>query len=214
MKKTYLTAILYLLLPIALFAQKDAKAKTCLDKAADSFSKAGALSIRFDMQIKSADAHSESFEGTIDVKGRRFHLITPDVEIWFDGKTQWLLQRDFDEVTISEPSEIETQALNPAVILSMYKYNCNYQYLKANKDSKGRSVHEVAVLPQAKDSQMSKIVVRIATADNMPVGFDIFFQNKTENRICITDYQKKTLSDAAFVFDAKKYPQAEVIDLR
>ena len=31
----------------------------------------------------------ESFEGTIQMKGDKFTLVTPDALTWFNGTTQW-----------------------------------------------------------------------------------------------------------------------------
>jgi len=208
------TAII-LLFPQWTFAQKDAKAKEWLDKSSAAFSKAGALSLSFTLNIRDVpNKFSESFDGMLDLKGTKFHLNTPDNEIWFDGKTQWLLQKGYDEVQISEPSEQEAQALNPALILNIYKQGCNYKYL-GEKTEKGRKVQEVALFPQAKESEMTRIVLQIGVADNLPAKIHIFYKNKMEIVIHINKYQKNaTFPDSYFVFNPKNYPDVEIIDLR
>ena len=127
MKKSVFLAMTMIIFlhPLSTFAQKDAKAKEWLDKSSAAFSKAGALSLNFTLNIRDvSNKLSESFDGILNVKGTKFHLNTPDNEIWFDGKTQWMLQKDYDEVQISEPSEQEIQALNPAALLDIYKKGC------------------------------------------------------------------------------------------
>ena len=210
-----ITAIICFL-PLSSFAQKEAKAKEYLDKSSDAFTKAGAMSIGFTLNMRDvANNFSESFEGILDLSGTKFHLNTPDNEIWFDGKTQWLLQKDYDEVQISEPSEEEVQALNPAAILGIYKKGCNYKYLGEKNNDKGRKVQEIEILPQAKGSEITRIVMQINAVDFLPVKIHLFYKNKMENIIHIHKYHKNVaLKDSHFVFNPKNYPDAEIIDLR
>lgn len=64
------------LCPRILQAQSDAKAREILDKTAAAFRQAQAVSITF----------GGTQEGTLLLKGNKFHLNTGDVETWFDGK--------------------------------------------------------------------------------------------------------------------------------
>ncbi|GHV55902.1 membrane protein [Bacteroidia bacterium] len=209
-------ALIFFFLPFCLFAQKDAKAKEWLDKSSVAFNNAGALSISFTLNVKDvSNKLSESFDGLLDLKGTKFHLNTPDNEIWFDGKTQWILQKGYDEVQISEPSVQDAQALNPVVIFSIYKKDCNYKYRGEKTDEKGRKVQEVELIPQAKGNEMTRIIMHIGVNDAMPSQIRIFYKNKIENIIHINKYQKNTaLTDNSFVFNPKKYPNVEIIDLR
>jgi outer membrane lipoprotein-sorting protein len=216
MKKNLALIVLFLSLTSFAFAQKDAKAKEWLDKSSEAFAKAGDLSVSFTMNIKDvANQMSESFDGTIDIKGNKFHLDVPEMESWFDGKTQWVLQKGWDEVNISEPNPQEVQVLNPKTIFDMYKKGTNYKYLGETMDIKGRKVHEVELIPQAKNSEIKKITMQISPIDYMPVKIHITYKNKIENIIHITQYKKNAnLADSLFVFDSKQYPEAEIIDLR
>lgn len=208
--------LLLLLLPAQIFAQKDAKAKEWLDKSAAVFNKSGGASIHFTLNISDVPSKiAESFDGRLDLKGTKFHMETPEIEIWFNGKTQWLLQKSFDEVHVSEPSMQEAQALNPAAVFNLYQKDCNYKYLGAKTDKKGRKVQEVELIPKTKDSDMARIVMQIGASDAIPSKIHIVYKNKIENVIYINKYQPNTaLTDSSFTFDPKKYPDAELIDLR
>jgi len=203
-------------LPQPIHAQKDAKAKEWLDKSSAVFSQAGAMSIHFTMNIRDvSNKLTESFDGILDLKGEKFHLNTPDNEIWFDGKTQWLLQKEYNEVHISEPSEQEVQALNPAFIFNIYKKNCNYRYRGEKTNEKGRKMQEVELIPQTKGSEITRIVVQIGASDRLPSKIQIFYRNKIENIIHINKYQKNpALTDSFFVFNPKNYSGVEIIDMR
>jgi outer membrane lipoprotein-sorting protein len=194
-------AAIVLLLPQPSSAQRDAKAREWLDKSSSAFSKAGALSLNFTLTIQDvSNKLSESVDGTLDLKGEQFHLTTPDYEIWFNGKTQWLLQKDFAEVQISEPSEQELQALNPALVLNIYQKGCNYKYRGEKTNDKGRKVQEVELIPQAKDNEMSRIILEISASDSMLSRIHLFYKSKMENIILINKQQKNTaLTDTNFV---------------
>lgn len=216
MKKILAVSILLLTFSSVGLAQKDAKAKDILDKASKAFAQAGDISANFSMSIKDPSSNSsEAFEGQIDLKGNKFHILVPDYEIWFDGKTQWHLQRQWEEVNISEPSKEEVQALNPNLIFELYKKGANYKYMGEKTNVKMQQVQEIELTIPGKDSQIKKITVQFAADTLLPVMIHLSYNNLLENIIYINKYQtKQHLSDSLFVFDESNYPDAEIIDLR
>ena len=106
------------LCPRILQAQSDAKAREILDKTAAAFRQAQAVSITF----------GGTQEGTLLLKGNKFHLNTGDVETWFDGKTQWSYLRQNEEVNVSTPTPEELQSINPYVLLDHYSQHYNSLY--------------------------------------------------------------------------------------
>ena len=72
-------------------------------------------------QLKNSDGIEASFKatsyrgtttynitsGTFYVKEDKFKMISTDANIWFDGKTQWSLYANSDEVNVSNPTEEE-----------------------------------------------------------------------------------------------------------
>ena len=91
------------LCPRFLQARSDAKAREILDKTAAAFRQAQAVSITF----------GGTQEGTLLLKGNKFHLNTGDVETWFDGKTQWSYLRQNEEVNVSTPHPGRTAEHQP-----------------------------------------------------------------------------------------------------
>ena len=98
------------LCPRFLQAQSDAKAREILDKTAAAFRQAQAVSITF----------GGTQEGTLLLKGNKFHLNTGDVETWFDGKTQWSYLRQNEEVNVCPPPPAEQESHNPELLLGPY----------------------------------------------------------------------------------------------
>jgi outer membrane lipoprotein-sorting protein len=195
-------------------SQKDAKAKELLDKSSVALEQAGDVSAYFTLNIKDEiNKASQAFDGTILMKGNKFKIDTPDQNIYFDGKTQWIYRKSYEEVNVTQPASEEIQALNPKSIFAIYKKNCNYKYVGTKTDIKMRKVQEVNIFPQK--GEISQITIQINTTDYFPVSFHIFYKNKIENIIYINKYQtKQNFSDSQFVFDNTQYPDVEIIDLR
>jgi outer membrane lipoprotein-sorting protein len=199
-----------------LFAQKDAKAKELLDKTSSIFKNAGNMSALFTFNVKDGSEQiAQSFEGQISTKGDKFYIDTPDQDIYFDGKTQWVYNKSYDEVNISEPDKQTAQALNPISFFEIYKKNCDYQYIGEKTDTKMQKVQEISIFPKNKKEDIKRIDIQLNTHDFMPVSFRIFYKNDVENNIYIHQFQtQQSFPDSRFAFDVKSHPEAEIIDLR
>jgi Outer membrane lipoprotein-sorting protein len=198
------------------FAQNDAKAKELLDKSSEAFTQAGGIEAEFTLKIKDVINNvTEAFDGLILLKGNKFFVETPEYAIFFDGKTQWLYNKAFDEVNISEPNEKEIQALSPASIYTIYKKGNDYKYLGEKTDIKMRKVQEIELVTKNKKEDIGKVIVQLDKTTLMPLMFHIYFNNNMENQVYINRYKTgQTIPDTAFSFDKTKYPQTEIIDLR
>ena len=211
-----ITYILCCFLSIGLtFAQKDSKAKELLDKSSATFTQARGISATFSLNIKDPKARvTESFDGTIDMKGDKFSLNVPEYELWFNGKTQWVYLKGNEEVNISEPSEDEMQMLNPSLLFTLYKSGFRPKYIGEKADIKGKQVYEIELTP-SKKKDIVKMLVQIGKVSSLPHSITIYYKNNIINIIYINRYETgKSYDDSHFSFDKKKYPGVEIIDLR
>lgn len=186
----------------AAFAQRDAKAREVLDRTAEAYSRAGAVSIRFD----------GTQSGVLNVKGNKFYLRCGGIETWFDGRTQWSYVEQNEEVNVSEPAPEEVQSVNPYALVTMYREGFNYEY--AGKTVRnGKQGQEVRLTPETE--QELKSVTLCVDAGARPIYIGIELRNGTRQEFLVRSYlTRQNLPDSAFRFDKAKYPRAEVIDLR
>jgi len=198
------------------FAQKDSKAKEILDRTSDTLSQSGGLLVEFTMNINDeSNKIKQSFEGQMLLKGTKFFYDTPELAVYYDGKTQWVYQKNIEEVSISEPRQQDVQSLNPILVFEMYRTDCDYKYKGEKTDIKKRKVHEISLTPKNKKEDIKQIDLQIIPNDYIPVFFHIIYKNKQEFRIYIDKYQVKSdISDSLFEFDKSNYPQVEINDLR
>ena len=204
-KKLYMLAIGLILTGIGqVFAQQDIKAREILDKTLAVFQQSKGVSLTF----------GGSQEGTLMLQGTCFYLDCGGVKSWFDGKTQWSYVGENEEVTISTPTPEELQSVNPYAILTSYRQHYNYQY-KGVKNQGGKSNYEILLTPRTSGNhEISSVVLHISTA-YQPADISVKQSNGEQQKFIIRSYKTvQGLTAASFRFDAKKYPNAEIIDMR
>lgn len=186
-----------------------------LDKAATVYEQSNGMEALFSMHNRSdAQQLSESFEGTIAMKGDKFVLKTPDMTTWFDGKTQWVYMERNEEVNVSNPTGEELQMTNPALLLRMYKKGFTPALKGESTTTTGKAAYEIELLPKKK-GDVVKVRLQIEKLSSLPASIYIESKNGMTSTIRIS--QMKTglnQPDRFFVFNENDYPDAEVIDLR
>ena len=117
-----------------------------------------------------------------------------------------------EEVTISFPTPEELQAINPYALIQSYKNGYQYQY-KGKRKQDGIIGHEVILIPE-QESTLKTITLFISDK-YLPIHIKVVQNNGIVNEIKVTSCQtNQSLNDHVFVFDKKKYPNAEIIDMR
>ena len=201
MKRTYLL-VLILFLSVSLSAQKDKQAGEILEKTANALQQAGGIRAPF----------GGTGNGTLLLKGNQFYLNSGGIQSWFDGKTQWSYLESSEEVNVSNPTPEELQTINPYALLSIYKNGYNYKYA-GTKSCNGKQGFEVILTPENKQDITS--ITLFVSQTYQPLYIKVEQNNKSANEIIVTSYQtNQPLDNATFKFDKKKFPNAEVIDLR
>ena len=192
-----ITGIL-LLLAGAIYGQN---AKQVLDKTASVVSNKGGVEASFTISSKQYG----NTNGTIAIKGRKFHADTNEATVWFDGKTQWTYVKQNDEVNVNNPTAADLQAINP--------YNFIYMYKQGYAFSMSTSGNSYVVTLKGKDKGVKEMVITIHKQTYVPTQIRML-QNKQWTTIKVSNFRTAKLSDSIFRFNPKSYPNAEVIDLR
>ncbi|WP_297906032.1 LolA-like putative outer membrane lipoprotein chaperone [uncultured Parabacteroides sp.] len=190
-------------------------ANDILGKAAAAYENSNGISASFTMFTRSAGQNAgESFEGTIQMKGDKFTLVTPDALTWFDGTTQWTYVERNDEVNVTNPTGEELQFTNPALLLNSYKKGFTAVYKGESTAPNGKAAYDVELVPRKK-GDIVKVELQIEKYSGFPARITVTSKNGVSTTIRIS--QLKTginQPDSFFVFQEEEYPDAEVIDLR
>ena len=119
-------------------------ANDILRKAAAAYENSNGISASFTMFTRSAGQNAgESFEGTIQMKGDKFTLVTPEALTWFNGTTQWTYVERNDEVNVTNPTGEELQFTNPALLLNSYKKGFTAAYKGESTAPNGNAAYDV-----------------------------------------------------------------------
>lgn len=187
------------LISAATFAQT---AKSVLDKAAANITVKSGVQVKFKVTGSMGNT-----SGTIAIKGRKFHATTPQAIVWFDGKTQWTYMKNNDEVNVTTPTESQLQAINPYNFINLYK---NGYDATLNSSGKDYVVHLTA---STKDKKIRELFITVNKSSNTPTQVKLL-QGTKWTIFDISDLKKQSVPDRQFRFNAKDFPQAEIIDLR
>ncbi|MBR1400727.1 MAG: outer-membrane lipoprotein carrier protein LolA [Prevotella sp.] len=201
MKKTLMITIA-LIFTMGMHAQNAEQARKILDKTAATVSNKGGASASFTMNGKYGNT-----SGTINIKGNKFCAYTPQAIIWYDGKTQWTYNKSADEVNVSTPTQAQQQSLNPYTFINLYKNGFNM-----TSKAVGGGSNQVHLTAQNQKSGIQEMYITI-DKNYHPTQVKMR-TSKGWSTISISNFKAKKLSDAAFKFNAKAYPNAEIIDLR
>ena len=190
-------------------------ATSILDKAASAYEGSNGLKAYFTMQTRSdVQKVSESFDGTIDIKGDKFVLKTPDMITWFDGTTQWSYVERNEEVNVSTPTGEELQTTNPALLLRSYKKGFSATLKGESTAPNGKAAYDIELTPKKK-SDIIRVELQIEKFSGLPASIAVFAKNGLSNTIRIGKMETGVNQpDSFFVFNEKDYPDAEIVDLR
>ena len=183
-----LTVISLLLATLQCFGQKDAKARQILDAVAAEYDKAAGTEIVFDGSVK----------GT-------------GIKSWFDGETLWSYVEDNEEVNVSSPTAEEIQSINPYAMIGMYRNGFNYSYA-GTKSRSGMMCKDIVLRPEKKQD-IKEITISVNNR-MQPVYVKLESNSGDAQEFTVKEYRTLNLADSFFKFDRKKYPNAEIIDLR
>ena len=218
--KNLLFSIL-LLTSITAFAQpkgmgkNDTDAKKILDAVSAKFRSFKTITAKFNLKIEnSAGKVQGTKSGVVNLKGTKYKINVTGQEIYSDGNTSWTYDKASNEVQINKVERSAT-TITPQKMFTNF-YDKDFLY-KTNPDVKvgGKLMQEIELTPIDKSKPFFKVLVAVDKATQTIRQTKVFEKNGNRYTYSVTNMSTNApLSDALFVFDAKKYPKVEIIDLR
>ena len=173
-----------------------------------------AVKISFTLQSEKESKTIETIKGTLWSKGESYKLSIPEQTIFCDGKNVWNYLPDNGEVTINPNEETEAAiSLNPLKIINNYEKYYRSALIKETAE-KGIAIQIIDLYPKQGQS-FYKIRMVIRKDKLWPLRVSIYEKNGVTDTYYFDNIQTNpSLSENFFVFDAKQYPQVEIIDMR
>lgn len=193
----------------------DPAAKTILDKVSAKFKTYKTVTANFTLSITNSAGKIEGTKkGTAYIKGSKYRVNIPGQEIYSDGNNIWTYDKSANEVQVTkfDPS---ANTITPQKMFTNF-YDKDFLY-KLNGETKqdNKTLQEIELTPVDKTKAFFKVLVNIDKTSKNIVSTKVFEKNGNRYIYTITSMKANTaLPDSLFVFDVKKYPNVEVIDLR
>ncbi len=178
-------------------------AKSVLDKTAALICSKSGSSANFTISNTKLGKSS----GTIYVKGNKFFAKIPAGMVWYNGKTQWTYITANEEVNVTNPTKEQQQAINPMTFVYLYKKG-----YKATLNQKGNE-YIVSMIGSNNKKNIGEMIILIDKKTFAPTKIKMR-QGETWTDIVIRNFKQGNYPDSMFQFNAKDFPQAEIIDLR
>jgi outer membrane lipoprotein-sorting protein len=222
MKKVLSTIILLIVLSNSnLIAQpkgmgkNDADAKKLLDGVSSKFKSFKTVNASFNLKIENAAGKVlGSKKGIVSMKGNKYRVSVTGQEIFFDGSNIWTYDNSSNEVQITKFDESANMITPQKLFTNFYDKDFLYK-LNGETNLGGKTMQEVELTPIDKSKPFFKVLVNINKNSKTISSTKVFEKNGNRYTYSVSSMKTNTaIPDALFVFDAKKYPNVELVDLR
>jgi outer membrane lipoprotein carrier protein len=196
--------------------QSDANAKKVLDEVSANFKKYKAVKASF--VFKNEDAKGKVLgikKGNLYMKGTKYRItLIGGQDIFCDGVNIWTYDQSANEVTISKFDPVQNTITPQKLFTNFYDKDFLYR-LNADKQEAGKQLHEVELTPYDKSKSFFKVYLNIDKNTKNIYSTKIMEKSGVHYIYTVSSLNGNAqVSDDVFVFDQKKYPGVELVDLR
>lgn len=193
----------------------DPEAKKILDGVSTKFKTFKTVKATFTYKVENAAGKAlSSKNGSVFMKGTKYRVNIVGQEIFSDGVNVWTYDKAANEVTITKLDN-SSNALTPQKLFTNF-YDKDFLYkLNGEKKQGAKTLQEIEMTPTDKSKPFHKVYVYVDKTGKTLSSTKVM--EKSGNRYSYTVNTltpNGTMDDKQFVFDAKKYPGVEVVDLR
>lgn len=214
MKKTLL--LLAILLPVLhAFSQDDPKGRAIVDQVIAKNKSYKSFDADFSSRlVNNASKLDITQQGNLKLKDRKFRLTLLDNVVINDGQALYTYSKKTNEVTISDPSEMD-ETLDPANLFNVYEKGFKSQYVGTGTED-GVAVETIKLFPLDPAKKAFHTVILTVDKNKMePKKVVLKYKDGNEVTYILKRFVPNAeMVDALFTFDKNKYPGVEVNDMR
>ncbi|MBP3354558.1 MAG: outer-membrane lipoprotein carrier protein LolA [Bacteroidales bacterium] len=203
----FITIIFWSITIAPTFAQD--RCNSILNKVVTEYDKSNGISAKFVIN-SITNGYETSISGNILLKGKMFAFTTDVMECGYDGETLWSYIKSNEEINLSNPDEEEIINMNPYLLFKNYnkRFNCSYEGKKGTSET-------LLLTPKNSNDNIKSVKASVNSTMLFPSRIEIINKDKSQIIITISDYNSQiNIKGDEFVFDARKYKDIEIIDLR
>jgi outer membrane lipoprotein-sorting protein len=195
--------------------KSDPEAKKVLDAVSAKFKTFKAVQAKFSLKIENASGKPvASKTGSLSMKGSKYRISVTGQEIFCDGSNVSTFDKSTNELTITK-IDPTANTLTPQKIFTNF-YDKDFLYkLNGEKTTSGKIIQEVELTPIDKTKPFFKVLLFIDKASSTIASSKLYEKAGNKYTYAVNSMKTNTsINDSQFVFDIKKYPGTEVVDLR
>jgi outer membrane lipoprotein carrier protein len=214
--KKLLLGLSLLVLAFAGNAQgSDPAAKKILDAVSSKFKTFKGIQSTFTLKVEDGKGKVQGIKkGTVYMKGPKYRVNITGQDIYCDGKNIWTYDPASNEVTITslDPSG---SSITPQKLFTNF-YDKDFLYkLNGEKKEGNKTLQEIEMTPVDKTKAFHKVYVLVDKKTNTIYSTKVMEKNGNKYSYTVNTMNGNApVSDATFVFDKKKFPGVEEVDLR
>ena len=193
----------------------DPDAKKILDAVSAKFKTYKTVKAGFALKVEGSNGKSQGNKaGTVYMKGTKYYVNITGQEIFCDGTNIWTYDKSAKEVQITQ-FDPSANTITPQKLFTNF-YDKDFLYkLNGEKKQGNATLQEIELTPIDKNKPFFKVLVNVNKNTQAIAGTTVFDKNGNKYTYTVSNLMPNAaVNDNQFVFDAKKYPGVEVVDLR
>ncbi len=196
--------------------QSDPNAKKVLDAVSANFKKY--KSVKASFVFKNEDAKGKVLgvkKGNLFMKGTKYRItLIGGQDIFCDGVNIWTYDKSANEVTVSKFDPTQNTITPQKLFTNFYDKDFLYR-LNGDKAEAGKQLQEIELTPYDKTKSFFKVYLMVDKAAKTIYSTKIMEKSGVHYVYTVSSLNGNAqVGDDVFVFDQKKYPGVELVDLR
>ncbi len=200
---------------MSLPAQDDPKSKAIIDKLMAQARTWKTFEADFSSRLQNGkDKLDVKQQGSMKVKGSKFRLVLDKNTIINDGKTLYTYSKESNEVTLSDPAEMD-QELDPAKLVTQFENGFKSQFVEERMEN-GVATQVIKLFPaDPAKKPYHTVILAVDKAKTQPRSIQVLYKDGNSVTYALDRFNANVeLADDLFAFDKARYPGVEVNDMR
>lgn len=188
-----------------------------LNKIAENYKKHPYIEADFEFRyFRNAQDQTGTVEsGTLllDQKSGKYRITLPGQVLISDGKSQWAVLNDVDEVQVTEVDQ-SNNSINPYNVFSFFTEGYSHKILNAEQVGK-TALQVIELIPTDKKKNFSKVMIRSHPKQHELYDVTVFDRNNSRYSYRIKSLKTNPgITEKSFSFNKDEFPGMEIVDLR
>ncbi len=187
---------------------QDKKAKDLLDQVTAKIKSHQNITIDFKYTLSNSKENiNKESKGNVIIQDNKYVLNLMGITKIFDGKKNYTIVPEDEEITISSANEKNDTEITPSKMLTFFN-NGYKNYWDILQDVKGRKIQYIKLVPINSKDQRKEVLLGIDSQTKNIYNVIEIGKNGTKTTITVNSFKtNQPLSKNQFTFVASKYPK-------